>query len=540
LENKILVTSHVARDFLQNSAYFNTLEKVVWEYVSNSIDNACSDIPPYIDVQIFQDQLSISDNGVGMSRTDLRRFFQMHGENVKRKKGKTVRGKFGTGKTAAFGIGSELCIKTFNSSRINSVLLSLDDIKNAINGEPFPVKILIDNEASSENSGTIITVSKFHSIRTLKIERTIKYIEKQLSRMRIKAVVLINGHKCQYKEPPSTHTWDVKPPANVRDRVGNITMILKAAPAPLPKEDVGVDILANGIWHETTLAEVNGDQVNRIFGYVDVPTLEDDSTYKITAFDNTRNGMLNRSHPVVTALLYWIQIEIKKAQKILQIEAEKHRKTEEAKSLKKKANDIAKMLNADFIEVLDELDQLRQIAGRQRRPVKEGTTKEVILPGEGNKDSHLQQTGAEYSDGHRGNTSPGIGDQERTGPGLQNGKSKGSEGSVSSGSGRRRSQGIFSIEFVNETDNERRSRYDHDNRTIYINLDHPQIDLVLDMSGSTNSPAFYQFVFEVACVEYSQALQFERVNSGEIFDAADAVFSIGEVLDRVTRRIQRA
>jgi hypothetical protein len=34
------VTSHVARDLLQNAAYFNSVPKAVAEYVTNAIDNA--------------------------------------------------------------------------------------------------------------------------------------------------------------------------------------------------------------------------------------------------------------------------------------------------------------------------------------------------------------------------------------------------------------------------------------------------------------------------------------------------------------------
>lgn len=39
-KTEIRVSTHVARDFLQSAAYFNTVPKVVWEYVSNSLDNS--------------------------------------------------------------------------------------------------------------------------------------------------------------------------------------------------------------------------------------------------------------------------------------------------------------------------------------------------------------------------------------------------------------------------------------------------------------------------------------------------------------------
>jgi uncharacterized protein with HEPN domain len=53
-----------------------------------------------------------------------------------------------------------------------------------------------------------------------------------------------------------------------------------------------------------------------------------------------------------------------------------------------------------------------------------------------------------------------------------------------------------------------------------------------------SSGLFRQVAFEIAVVEYAQAIQFERFESGESFDAADAVFSIGEVIDRVSRKLQ--
>ena len=58
----ILVTSHVARDFLQNSTYFNTIPKVVWEYVSNSIDNPKLNTPVQVDVSISKERIVIADS----------------------------------------------------------------------------------------------------------------------------------------------------------------------------------------------------------------------------------------------------------------------------------------------------------------------------------------------------------------------------------------------------------------------------------------------------------------------------------------------
>ena len=122
-QRSIEVTSHVARDFLQNAAYFNTMSKVVWEYVANSLDAVKDDSLTIVAVEITSHEVNISDNSRGMSRKELSSFFQMHGENILRKQGKRVRGRFGTGKCAAFGLANSLQIDTTQKGLRNVVEL---------------------------------------------------------------------------------------------------------------------------------------------------------------------------------------------------------------------------------------------------------------------------------------------------------------------------------------------------------------------------------------------------------------------------------
>lgn len=49
-----------------------------------------------------QKRITIEDNGRGMDWAGLGNFFVMHGENVDREAGRPGRGRFGTGKSAAF------------------------------------------------------------------------------------------------------------------------------------------------------------------------------------------------------------------------------------------------------------------------------------------------------------------------------------------------------------------------------------------------------------------------------------------------------
>ena len=110
--SRIEVTSHVGRDLLQSAQVFKTDRAVIWEYVVNSLQYTNPGIAPKVVVTISgrKDAITVADNGAGMSLADLRHFFTMHGENPERVAGRIGRGKFGTGKSAAFGIADFLMV----------------------------------------------------------------------------------------------------------------------------------------------------------------------------------------------------------------------------------------------------------------------------------------------------------------------------------------------------------------------------------------------------------------------------------------------
>src|SRR5689334_2181847 len=154
------VTSHVGRDLIQAAASFKTDYAVVWEYVVNSLQYIDEGILPKIQVVIRPraHDIEIRDNGTGMTSSGLEEdFFRMHGENIDRRRGRAGRGKFGTGKVAAFGIGRLLKVDTRRDKTRNVVQLTREAI-DASTGKDIPVEWLVRNEATSEPNGTIVTI----------------------------------------------------------------------------------------------------------------------------------------------------------------------------------------------------------------------------------------------------------------------------------------------------------------------------------------------------------------------------------------------
>lgn len=534
----IRVTSHVARDFLQNAAYFNTMPKVVWEYVANSLDAAKDSIPCMIAVDVTSHEIRVSDNGRGMSRKELNDFFQMHGENVQRKRGKKVRGRFGTGKCAAFGLADSLRIDTVQSGIRNIVALQRRDIRAAQSGKPFPVQDVMVQEQTDEEDGTVVEIRDFNTTRA-DVDKVIAYVERHLSRYARHARVTINGHLCKFEEPLSVDTHRFTAPTDVAEDIGQVELIVKVSPVPLDEDARGIDILSHGIWHETTLAGLDRkEHANCLFGEIDVPLLED-GDWAIPAFDNTRNNTLNRQNRVVLVLLGWVSEELETVRLVLVDKERQRRESDTAKQLAKEAERISDLLNKDFAQQEMELELTRSVSRRSG-----GRTVSEILddagepwPGGGQQQTQWEQTGAEHGRGKRG-TLAGNGDTPRPGPTARPGTELGAPKSTAQGREKRR-RAIFSIEYEHTTSERERSRYDGETKTIYINLDHPQIASAFEAGGErTDSRQFRQICYEVAAVEYAIALPYEKLERDEIYHyhAEDALFDVKETIDRVTKR----
>jgi hypothetical protein len=382
----------------------------------------------------------------------------------------------------------------------------------------------------------VIEIKEFITLR-LDIDATISYIEKHLARYRLWANVSINGHICKFKEPPALQTITVPAPKEIEQHIGAPALTIKVAPFSLDQDERGIDILSEGIWHETTLGDIEGKELSeRIFGEVDVPLLEQVND-DIAPFDNTRNNLLNRANPRVVILIAWISQELEKVRQTLAQEEKEKRKSEQAKKLEQEAQRMANILNDDFKNLMIDLEVSRRITGKSKNRTDESDSSQgTILPGNGDQNSEWQQAGQPHGNGHRGKKPPGEGDLLREGPTLLPGVSIGSP-KESTDSGSKRRSGLFSIEFVNSTVDYPRSQYKRDEHKILINLDHPQVALALkEGGGSQDSRHFLAMVYEVAAVEYAQAIPFERIQQGEQVDAADALFAVGDTVDRVTRR----
>lgn len=419
-------------------------------------------------------------------------------------------------------------METSQDGVLNIVKLARDDIQRYKSGDSFPVRDIVVNAATKQEDGTRIIISGLNT-KNIEIPATIAYIERHLGRQLHNHNVVINDHVCEYQEPYYTHVKVFRPEPDTAKTIGDIELVVKISPVPLEKERAGIDILSKGIWHDTTIGTVEGDIARRIFGEVDMPALEDEyDKAKIPPFDNTRNMTLNLQNPLVASLLGWVDQCLHEVARELERQEKERKASEEAKRLDKYARQLAKLLNQDFKNLQMELGRIRRMA-KQRG---QGTIDDHV-PGNGDMPTDYQPGGAEHGNGNRG-TEAGPGEEQREGPSLLPGEEKGSPGKVSE---RKTPQSTFRVDYRHENEQSPRSHYEHESRTIVINLDHPQISRALQEGGGIEGKQFREITAEIAFVEYAIALGHEKLERDEFYDGEEALRDIRNTVNRVSRLI---
>jgi histidine kinase/DNA gyrase B/HSP90-like ATPase len=532
------VRSHVARDLLQNAALFKTDKLVVWEYVSNSLQYVDPGVNPIVEVMLDSKtkKITVADNGRGMDWEGLRNFFVMHGENLDRNLGHAGRGRFGTGKAAAFGIGDLLRVTSIKDRKRSTVELRRSDMEGNRSGDPIPVKSIEKEVPCSKSSGTLIEIEGIH-LRALDQPGIIRYIERHLAHWPRNASVYVNQHECEYVEPPIDFSRTFVPTQEyLHGRLGDVQLTINVSKGPIEAELCGVSIYSNGVWHESTLAGSEGKEMsNYIFGEIEVPALDDDSS-PIPPFDLSRSMRLNHSNEIVQAIYAFVNRSVEEVRKELLEQEKRRRSSEEAKRLNSQADEIARLINEDFSLFKTKVAKVRAKArgGADLLDTNPSTQQdiEILILGGTEPATVVSEVGA---CGARDEGGGGGGVPRELLPLVEAGGAE-PRASRSAGSQQlRSSRGGFRVEFKSMGAEERRAAYITQERTIYVNLDHPQVVMARG-GGSIEDVSFRRLVYEIAFTEYAIALASELALHGEYIEPTDPIFEIRETINRLARK----
>ncbi|MFL2886295.1 MAG: hypothetical protein ACJZ48_05125, partial [Candidatus Pelagibacterales bacterium] len=282
----------------------------------------------------------------------------MNSENYQRTIGNITDGEFGTGKCAAFGVGGILSIKTVKNKLLNHIEIHKKDIEATTGTNEVPVRVLIENQKDDSEDGTLVEISELSEhakkfninliekkiINTVKNKKDVNiWLQDELIEILIPEIDI-------------TKRFDTNKFANLDKYLGkNTVLTINVSQAPLDRDEQGVSIYSNTIYHQKTLAgQENKSFSLYIFGEIDLEELDSDE-HEISPYLNDRNG-LNKQNPMAKALIMFIGNSIEEVYKILE-ERDKEKKDElENKKLKKLEENIEKKINDHFQKLPHDLE----------------------------------------------------------------------------------------------------------------------------------------------------------------------------------------
>jgi len=318
--------------------------------------------------------------------------------------------------------------------------------------------------------------------------------------------------------------------------LGDAELVLKVSKAPVDEDLRGVAIFSNGVWHETTLAGAEGREMsNYIIGEIDVPRLDDDNA-PISPFDLSRSMRLNPSNELVQAIYAFVGQSVEQVRRELVDRERQRRQSEEAKHLAGQAADIARFLNEDFDSFRDKISKVKVKAaglvdladapapGDSMIGLVDGDEVPSVLT------SLVGGLGAEGDAGGDGDTPRELAPELKA---EEGGKLTGKNAPQSQRAAGKR--GGFRVEFKAMGSEEDRAIYRGEERTIYINTDHPQL-LAAKGAASIEDPTFRRLAYEVAFTEYAIAISSELGKRGEYSDWSDPIYEVRETVNRLARK----
>lgn len=528
--------SHVGRDLLSSAAAFKTDASVVWEYVANSIQYVDPGTVPRVRVLVSPKghTIEVHDNGRGMGEVELQHFFTLHGENVDRKRGRPGRGKFGTGKSAAFGIARTLRIVTRRNGLLNEVVLHRKDVDSS-DGSDIPVSWVQRAVSTQEANGTSVLIEDVF-VQDVKRHRIQEYIERHLAAFRgVSPSVAVNEHICEARVPDRKESFNFHPTESQQKLLGDVTLTIHVSPVPLDPEHTGIAITAGS----GNLVAVEDCGVaakeygNYLFGDIDVPALETFDA-PIEAYDDSRSLKLNQNHPVVRAMIPFIAGNLEFVRKELARQNREAKKSEEARRLAQTADKIAEVLNKDFISQKDRLADIRSATASNAT----STARFGRAPKGAGDESEWQAGHDELGNVEKSDRSPNTGDGKgREPPKIRPSGAKNPDGSDSvspaGGKGPRpAARGGFTVGYEALGRDSERSKFDIGTLKILINLEHPAVSAAMDIGG-VEDIAFKRLSYEIAFTEYALGLAYVLVQQDEDYPASDALYDIRETLRRV-------
>lgn len=243
---------------------YGSLPPVIGELVSNAWDADAEKVEITIPKGNINEksEVIVRDYGAGMDANDIQKYYLPIGRNCRQELGRDVSKKFkrplmgrkGIGKLSAFGVATELEIRTINNDQAICICLNYEDMKNWPKGSPYEPKVINERTGKTKDaSGTEIRVRNLRRTKAIGEDWVRQELARRFTVIDNKFEVFVNQKKIEPEDrrlqKDCKTTWNVSelpsgdvidPKANWRVR-GWFGLVEKSS-----QIERGVDVFARG------------------------------------------------------------------------------------------------------------------------------------------------------------------------------------------------------------------------------------------------------------------------------------------------------
>lgn len=566
----------VSRAILDSANAFGNLGKVGEEYLTNSLDafetiihdnqktnfnRLDCKVKMIINVPkkeiIFEDRHEL----MGMPEEVIfGSFFKLHAENLARERFINVRGKYGTGKVAAFGINANYFILDTVYKGLRTTVKSA---KKAFYEDKRPKLDVIhqSEKVKGIENGTTITISlancKYITERSVKT--AIKYLQKLFGRFLdmyfIEIVTIMSNYNTQemrliYNPPNAVYEKTYQLPDKYKTLLGDTSLIIKRAAETIEDEDQrGILISSNFYPKEQTYFGLDGKPyLDRYFGEWEIPLLDKHEGENPPTL-STRELRLNRDNEMVVAIYEFGKQVLDKEIKEFSENENARKKDETTKKLDKIARELTDLLNDDFsdyeeVKKTGEGDKGKSSKnGKSSISLKEEMSvldKNAVVIKPGNDAAFIENENGELS-GKIKNKGKGsnIENSNQTNKINFNKSDSDKKNGKLKNILNRPAGGGFTVKFEQLNHNDFIARVDKNTKIITVNLDADPIKVHLkNCKENIYDPTFRIFAYSAAIDEYSRYCIHTQADNGEFFGTApEAAQEAADAIRDIKKRI---
>jgi len=548
---------NINRAILDAAAAFNNLGKVAEEYLTNSLDafeTALHDHPDnnlnrsdckiQFTIDHTKSQLIFKDEHqyLGMpSNKIFNEFFNIHGASQERNRYVNVRGKHGTGKSAAFGIkATYLLVDSIHKSKRTTIKSTYESLIKE-EDEPAELEDIRIDEQTELLCGTTIIIElpinvagRIMNLRS--VTKCLTHIRRvfgrHLNNYNVELVeIKSRGNKVReritYQPREAVYEKKYPVPPEVADVIGQTELIIKRAAESMEEtEEKGINITSGEYTKEQTIFGLDNEPyANHFFGEWEIPMLD---KYKgpNPPMLSTRELRLNQDNEMVQSIYKFGKKILKEEIKSFAKDERIRKQDETLRKLSQMANELATILNEDFSE-FEEISKLEKgIKGKiDTKGQESDAAVSTKLEEESNVISHLGDdikveesdtgslmgsvTSGDLPSGAEGTSEKPL--ETHSGPlepKFDEAKIKEiKENAVRRARRRVRAGGGFRIDFIHPGHNLFITRFDDTSKVIFINMDSEIIKAQLKNCGSEmEEPSFRTYAYTLAVDEYARAV----------------------------------